>query len=51
MCHAPVCLISLRPSLRTLQLSLPIFYFILLIFLFIFYVGNFGVKPPVRFRK
>ena len=23
MCHAPVCLISLRPSLRTLHLSLP----------------------------
>ena len=28
-----------------------IFYFILLIFLFIFYVDRFGVKPPVRFRE
>ena len=29
----------------------PIFYFILLIFHFIFHVGRFGVKPPVRFRE
>ena len=50
MCHAPVCLISLRPSLRTLHFS-PIFYFILLIFHFIFYVDRFGAKPPVRFRE
>ena len=29
----------------------PIFYFILLIFHFIFYVGRFGAKPPLRFRE
>ena len=29
----------------------PIFYFILLIFLFIFHVYRFGAKPPVRFRE
>ena len=44
VCHAPVCLFSLRPSLCTLQLSL-IFHFVLLIFHFIFHVDVFGVKP------
>ena len=29
----------------------PNFYFILLIFHFISYVGRFGEKPPVRFRE
>ena len=28
-----------------------IFYFILLIFTFIFHVGRFGEKHPVRFRE
>ena len=45
MCHAPVCLISLRPSLRTLHFVSPIFYFILLSFHFIFFVNRFGAKP------
>ena len=51
MCHAPVCLISLRPTRRTLHFLSPFFYFILLIFHFIFFVGQFGVKAPVRFRE
>ena len=51
MCHALVCLISLR--LTTLHSSFvsPIFYFILLIFIFTFYMGRFGENSPVRFRE
>ena len=51
MCHARVCLdlsSTLHFALFTVSL---IFDFILLIFLFIFHVGRFGEKYPVRFRE
>ena len=52
MCHAPGCVSDVSSTLHFALFTLsPIFYFILLIFHFIFYVGQFGVKPPVRFRE
>ena len=53
MCHAPVCLISLRLSILHSSQSLPSSTSILLIFIFIFifHVGRFGEKFPVRFRE
>ena len=51
MCHALVCLISLRLSTLYSSFVSPIFYFFILIFHFIFYVDRFGDKPLVRFRE
>ena len=45
MCHAPVCLIPLRRSLRTLHLFLPSSTSSSWSY-FIFYVDRFGVTPP-----
>ena len=42
-----LCILILFDS----PLCTPIFYVILLIFHFIFYVGRFGEKSPVRFRE
>ena len=44
MCHAPVCLISLRPLSSHSSFVSPIFYFILLIFYFLFHVDVAGAR-------
>ena len=54
MCHAPECLISLRPSLRTLHFVSPIFHFILLNFdfyLFLVHVDVARARFPVHFAQ
>ena len=52
MCHAPGSVFDLSSTL-SLHSSFvsPIFYFILLIFHFIFYVGRFGARSLVRFEN
>ena len=46
------CVFDLSSTLHCARFTVsPIFYFILLIFHFIFYVGRFGEKFPVRFRE
>ena len=51
MFHVVVRLDSLRLSTLLSSQSLSPFVFILLIFIFIFHVGRFGKKYPVRFRE
>ena len=49
-CHP--CFMRLSSTLHFAIFTVsPIFLFILLIFIFIFHVGRFGVKPPVSFRE
>ena len=46
------CVFDLSSTLSSHSLFLsPIFYFILLIFHFIFYVGRLGEKSPVHFEE